>query len=62
MTDLNLVLQNFIKEYDLSGITGMLDKKGFEFTGLAGSSKALFIAALFKQTGRGIIFITKSNC
>ena len=61
MTVLSDVLQKFIKEYDLNCIEGLLDKKGGEFTGLAGSSKALFIAAFFQHLKRGIVLVTKSN-
>ena len=61
MSDLNYLLKNFTKEYDMNSEKSLLDKKGSEFTGLAGSSKALFIAALFQHTNRGIILITKSN-
>ncbi len=58
---LKAVLHLFDSTYKVKDFLYMLEKKNAEFTGLNGSSKALFIASLYQKIKQGIIIITRSN-
>jgi transcription-repair coupling factor (superfamily II helicase) len=55
------LVRKFDSVYNIKDFPLLLEKKGLEFTGLNGSSKALFVASLYKRIERGIILVTKSN-
>ena len=59
--DLKQVVISFREVYGLDGIASrILDKKP-EFTGLPGSSKAIFTAALFQSINKSIVLVTRNN-
>jgi len=55
------ILKLFTDTYKIKDIAQLLTKRGSLFSGLKGSSKALFVSSLYQRTKRSIILITRSN-
>jgi transcription-repair coupling factor (superfamily II helicase) len=59
------VLQSFIhtfeSTYKIGDLAARIEKTGMDLCGLPGSSRALFVAALFRNSTRGVLLLTKNN-
>jgi transcription-repair coupling factor (superfamily II helicase) len=55
------ILKQFDRTYAVEGIAGSYGDARTVFTGLHGSSRALFAAALFNHLERGLIVVTSNN-
>ena len=55
------ILKQFDKTYNIKSIAGGFGQARKTFTGLNGSSRALFTAALFNHLDRGLIVVTANN-
>lgn len=58
---LNDILGLFSKAYVPDTLAEQLEHQTFDFVGLHGSSRALFIASMFQMVGKGIIVVTRNN-
>ncbi|MGQ9616313.1 MAG: transcription-repair coupling factor [Spirochaetota bacterium] len=59
--DLKKTVHNFREVYGLDGLASRILEGKPEFTGLPGSSKAIFTAALFQSINRSIVLVTRNN-
>jgi transcription-repair coupling factor (superfamily II helicase) len=61
IAELQSLLGSFEKVYDLTRLAKSILNTNIDIFGLGGSSKALFCAALFRNTENGVLLVTKSN-
>ena len=61
ITEITSLLDGFDRVFDIAGLADSMVKNDVELTGLGGSSKALFVASLFRRLDRGVILVTRSN-
>jgi len=55
------IIKLFNDTYRMKDLLHLLDKRGSVFSGLKGSSKAFFVAALFTLTKKSILLVSRSN-
>jgi transcription-repair coupling factor (superfamily II helicase) len=61
IAELQSLLGNFEEVYDITGLVKSILNTNIDIFGLGGSSKALFAAALYRNSAKGILLVTKSN-